>query len=76
MIPYFAMNKAAHALFVSIGITFVVLLVFGYMRGRLTVQGQRAAIFSAFQTLFVGALAAAVSYGIVRAINSKGGTSI
>lgn len=32
MIPYFAMETAQHALFVSIAITVVILLLFGYVK--------------------------------------------
>ncbi len=73
MIPYFALKDVDHALFVSIGVTVVTLLTFGYVKGRVTMAGQRPAVFSSLQTLMVGALAAGVSYGIVRTINSKDG---
>jgi VIT1/CCC1 family predicted Fe2+/Mn2+ transporter len=71
MTPYFALDDVNHALFVSIGVTVLTLLTFGYVKGRVTMAGQRTAIFSALQTLVVGALAAGVSYGIVRVIDSK-----
>lgn len=70
MIPYFAFkNNVNHALFTSIGITGVVLLVFGYVKAIYTGTTRRDAVWSALQTLTVGALAAAVSYGIVRGVN-------
>jgi VIT1/CCC1 family predicted Fe2+/Mn2+ transporter len=75
MIPYFAMHNVTHALFVSIGITAVVLLVFGYIKNWVTVGTKRSALWGAVQTLIVGALAAGTSYGIVRAIDSKDPTS-
>lgn len=71
MIPYFAMSNVIHALFVSIGITVVILNIFGYIKNYVTVGTKRAGFYGAAQTLFVGVLAAATSYGIVRAIDSK-----
>jgi predicted membrane protein (TIGR00267 family) len=71
MIPYFAFKNINHALFTSIGITVLVLIIFGYTKAVLSGCSQRAAAFSSLQTLFVGALAAATSYGIVRGVNSK-----
>lgn len=70
MIPYFAMKSVTHALFVSIAITVVILLAFGFMKNWVTIRTKRAGVYGALQTLFVGALAAGTSYGIVRAINS------
>ena len=71
MIPYFAMNNVTHALFVSIGITVVILNIFGFVKNYVTIGTQRAGIHGAVQTLFVGVLAAGTSYGIVRALDSK-----
>jgi VIT1/CCC1 family predicted Fe2+/Mn2+ transporter len=71
MIPYFAMPNVTHALFVSIAITVVVLLVFGFVKNYITIKTKRAGVYGALQTLFIGALAAGTSYGIVRGINSS-----
>ncbi len=71
MIPYFAMKDVTHALFVSIGITVVILLVFGFIKNYITIGTKRSGAYGAVQTLFVGVLAAATSYGIVRAIDSR-----
>lgn len=71
MIPYFAMEDVTHALFVSIGITVVILLIFGYIKSYVTVGTKTAGIYGAGQTLVIGVLAAATSYGIVRALDSK-----
>jgi len=71
MIPYFAMKDVTHALFISIGITVVILLLFGYIKNYFTVGTKRAGAYGAIQTLFIGVLAAATSYAIVRAIDSK-----
>ncbi|KAK7913896.1 hypothetical protein PG985_011599 [Apiospora marii] len=69
MIPYFLMRRAADALFVSVGITVVILLVFGYIKNWVTIRNKRAGVKGALQTLLIGALAAGTSYGIVRALN-------
>ena len=71
MIPYFAMKNVTRALFVSIGITVVVLLFFGFIKNYITMRTKRAGAYGAVQTLFIGVLAAGVSYGIVRAIDSR-----
>lgn len=71
MIPYFAMTDVTHALFVSIGITVVVLLAFGFTKNYITVKTKRSGIYGAVQTLAVGVLAAGTSYGIVRALDSR-----
>ena len=73
MIPYFILsNDVNHALFLSIGLTAVVLLVFGFVKARLlTGTGGKDALYGAVQTLVVGAIAAAAAYGIVRAVNTS-----
>ncbi|KUJ13527.1 DUF125-domain-containing protein [Mollisia scopiformis] len=71
MIPYFAMHDITHALFVSIGITVVMLLVFGFVKNMYTVGTKKSGAWGAIQTLIVGVLAAATSYGIVRALDSR-----
>ena len=71
MIPYFAMIDVTHALFVSIGITVVILLAFGFTKNYITVKTKRSGIYGAVQTLAVGVLAAGTSYGIVRALDSR-----
>lgn len=72
MIPYFAFRDSVNdALFTSVGITILILLVFGYVKAIITGSGRMAAIASALQTLVVGAVAAGTSYGIVRGVNSS-----
>jgi VIT1/CCC1 family predicted Fe2+/Mn2+ transporter len=71
MIPYFALKRVKDALFVSIGITIIVLLVFGYVKARFVTVSKRIAVSSAFHTLLIGALAAGASYGIVRALDTN-----
>ena len=73
MIPYFALLNVNHALFISIAITVVELLVFGYVKAKVTGLRKGPAVMSALQTLIVGALAAGASYGIVRGVNSSMG---
>ncbi len=70
MIPYFAMHDVTHALFVSIGITVVILLVFGYIKNWVTIGTKRSGVYGAAQTLCIGVLAAGTSYGIVRGLDS------
>lgn len=77
MIPYFAVRDVNTALIISIVITIIILLVFGYTKSLITGTGQKSAFFSAIQTLIVGALAAGASYGIVRGVNaSLGGAGV
>ena len=71
MIPYFAVKNVNTALFISITITIIILLVFGYTKSIITGTGQKSAVISALQTLVVGALAAGASYGIVRGVNAS-----
>jgi VIT1/CCC1 family predicted Fe2+/Mn2+ transporter len=76
MIPYFAVNNVDRALFISIGVTCVVLLIFGYCKAIATGTTKRTAMYGAVETLAIGAVAAGVSYGIVRGVNKGlGGTS-
>ncbi len=70
MTPYFVMRRAGDALMVSIAITAVILLVFGYVKTACTVTSRKAAFWGALQTLLIGALAAGAAYGIVRALDT------
>lgn len=69
MVPYFAMHRVVDALFVSIGITVVILLAFGFIKNYVTVKTKRSGFYGAVQTLLVGVLAAGTSYGIVYGID-------
>ncbi|KAK0100607.1 hypothetical protein ONS95_007062 [Cadophora gregata] len=73
MIPYFIMSNVTHALFVSIAVTIVVLILFGFAKNYIMMRTTRAGFYGAAQTLVIGVLAAGTSYGIVRAIDEKGG---
>ena len=69
MLPYFWMEKTGEALFVSVAITVVILLVFGYLKNWVTIRTKKAGLFGAVQTLVIGALAAGTSYAIVRLLD-------
>lgn len=75
MIPYFVMDVARDALFVSIGITVVILLGFGYVKSYVTIRTRKAGLWGAMQTLVIGALAAGTSYAIVRLLDSGDSSS-
>jgi VIT1/CCC1 family predicted Fe2+/Mn2+ transporter len=70
MIPYFCLRNTLHALYISIGVTAFVLLVFGFTKAKVTGTSHKNAVWSSLQTLLIGASAAAISWGIVRGINS------
>jgi VIT1/CCC1 family predicted Fe2+/Mn2+ transporter len=69
MIPYFAVGIKT-ALFVSIGVTAAMLLLFGGFKALSLGLPPHAAVCSSVETLLIGGLAAAASYGIVKAIDS------
>lgn len=69
MIPYFAMKNTNHALFISIGITVVICITFGFLKNYAILKTKRAGLYGAAQTLIVGALAAGTSYGIVYGVD-------
>ncbi|KAI1840009.1 hypothetical protein JX266_013781 [Neoarthrinium moseri] len=71
MIPYFVVKQATKALLVSIGITVAILLTFGYIKNWITMGTNQGGIGGALYTLFIGAIAAGTSYGVVRALDSK-----
>jgi len=71
MVPYFAVKNVNTALFISIAITVIILIGFGYTKAIITGTTQKGAVYSAVQTLIVGALAAGASYGIVRGVNAS-----
>ncbi|KAI9777664.1 MAG: hypothetical protein M1835_005179 [Candelina submexicana] len=70
LVPYFATHHVNKALFISIGVTVLILLGFGYTKAILSGCSKVIGIKSAIHTLIVGALAAGASYGIVKGINS------
>jgi VIT1/CCC1 family predicted Fe2+/Mn2+ transporter len=63
--PYMLLRRALPALGVSIAVTLVALLAFGYVKGRYT---GAPPVRSALQTTLIGGLAAAVAFAVARAI--------
>ncbi len=63
--PYMFAHTTADALLVSIVLTLLALLIFGFVKGRFT--GTRP-IRSALQTAFIGSVAAGAAFGIARLI--------
>ena len=64
--PYLLIPQPGTALVFSVIFTLAALLIFGYVKGRFT--GARP-IRSALQTALIGALAAAVAFGLAKAIS-------
>jgi vacuolar iron transporter family protein len=64
--PYILMSSASSALFVSVVVTLLALLVFGYIKGHFTgVSPLRSGV----QTMLIGGIAAAAAFAIARAIS-------
>jgi VIT1/CCC1 family predicted Fe2+/Mn2+ transporter len=63
--PYFFIRSVRHALFGSVIVTLLALLVFGYVKGKFTTS---RALRSAWQTALVGGLAAAAAFVIAKLI--------
>jgi len=64
--PYILLATAHTALLVSVAVTLLALLIFGYVKGRFTGAGPAR---SAGQTMLIGGLAAAAAFLIARAIS-------
>jgi VIT1/CCC1 family predicted Fe2+/Mn2+ transporter len=63
--PYFTLASVVNGLYASIGVTSFALLVFGYLKGRVTgVNAWR----SALETFVIGGVAAGAAFAIARAI--------
>lgn len=67
LLPYIILPEALEALKVSVVVTLFALFIFGYVKGRFT--GLRP-VWSAFQTVFIGALASAAAFAIASAISA------
>ncbi|KAL2650199.1 hypothetical protein R1flu_018327 [Riccia fluitans] len=67
LFPYVIIPHAVEALKISVGVTLVALIIFGFVKGMFTGTKPLA---SALQTAVIGATASAVAFGIARAINS------
>ena len=63
--PYMLIPNLSTALIVSVIVTLIALLLFGYIKGRFT--GTKP-LRSGFQTMLVGGLAAGVAFGLARLI--------
>jgi vacuolar iron transporter family protein len=66
LLPYMLVSTANTALLYSVGFTLLALAVFGYIKGHFTGTSQKK---SAFQTVLIGGLAAAVAFVIARVIS-------
>jgi VIT1/CCC1 family predicted Fe2+/Mn2+ transporter len=66
LLPYMLVADIGLALKLSVAITLVALVVFGAIKGRLVGTGTMR---SAVQTTLIGGAAAAVAYGLARALN-------
>lgn len=64
--PYILLNSARSALLVSVIVTLLALLVFGYVKGRFT---GAVPLRSAVQTMLIGGVAAAAAFVIARLIS-------
>ncbi|HLI51214.1 MAG TPA: VIT1/CCC1 transporter family protein [Thermomicrobiaceae bacterium] len=63
--PYMVLARAHQALFISVVVTLLALLVFGFVKGHFT---GAAPLRSALQTMVIGGIAAAAAFGIARLI--------
>ncbi|OAA40644.1 hypothetical protein NOR_05732 [Metarhizium rileyi] len=69
MLPYFLWRSIRDALAVSVLVTVVILLAFGYAKNYVAIRNHRAGVWGALQTLVIGVLAAGTSYLIVKALD-------
>ncbi len=63
--PYLFIGNVSTALMVSVAITLVALFVFGFLKSKATGQPP---LMGAIRTMFIGALAAGVAFGLAKAI--------
>jgi VIT1/CCC1 family predicted Fe2+/Mn2+ transporter len=74
MIPYLTIRNNVHnALFASIGVTIILLLVVGFSQAIALRLVYKRAILHASRAVFIGGAAAGTSYGLIRAINQGEG---
>ncbi|QPG95207.1 hypothetical protein C2857_007836 [Epichloe festucae Fl1] len=71
MVPYFLLGNVRDALLVSVAVTVVVLLAFGYVKNYVAIRDYRAGLWGAAQTLVIGVLAAGASYVIVKSLDRR-----
>lgn len=67
LLPYMFVPVAQRAMLISVGVTLVALLFFGYIKGHFT--GSRP-VLSSIQTAFIGALASAAAYGMAKVVQA------
>ncbi|ONK67121.1 uncharacterized protein A4U43_C06F15930 [Asparagus officinalis] len=67
LLPYMFIPIAQRAMLMSVAVTLVALLFFGYVKGHFT--GNRPFV-SAIQTAFIGALASAAAYAIAKVVQA------
>lgn len=72
LLPYFFIDDTNRALLLSVLVTSLTLFVFGYVKSIYLRPKQ--AFIGAIQTLTIGAVAAACSYGIVALVNESSTT--
>lgn len=70
MISYLASKITNHALFISISITVVILIIFGYGKSAVLGDPKNGSFLSACYPLIIGVTAARTNYGIMRGLNS------
>lgn len=63
--PYLFIGNVSTALIVSVAITLIALFVFGFLKSKATGQPP---LMGAIRTMFIGALAAGVAFGLAKAI--------
>ncbi|KAG5439283.1 hypothetical protein PCANB_001582 [Pneumocystis canis] len=67
LVPYFVFyDNTVMGFKVSVVIVAIVLFIFGYLKSVYLIGSIKRSIYSAFQTLFVGIIAAGSAFGIVR----------
>ncbi|ORY52072.1 DUF125-domain-containing protein [Rhizoclosmatium globosum] len=66
LIPYMVVSNSTIAFYISIGVTLVVLFIFGFVKGRLL--GVLSPIRSAFEMMLIGGLASSAAFGIAKAV--------
>ena len=69
MLPYFFYDRVLDGLYTSVFVTGFLLITFGYVKAQVTGCGHREALWSAGQTLLVGALASGASFGVAWGLN-------
>ncbi|AET05456.1 putative Ccc1 family protein [Medicago truncatula] len=66
LIPYMFIRNASEAVLVSVVVTLIALLIFGFVKGSFT--GNKP-IRSALETALIGAIASAAAYGLAKAFH-------